>query len=149
MWKFSHKKHTELFLAYGWPQFFSILSTLAVSLFLSPSGPPTFLLFLSFTNSSCLSLSATHLLSQLFCESSLAPPLHFDFCVFSNSSPSPWQGRRRDWNWPPWQPSPCTCWPVTAPSCRWTSRWQCLCRCRLTAAWRRTTTSLLGDLTLV
>lgn len=50
-----------------------------------PSAPPTFLLFLSFTNSSCLSLFATRHLSQIFCESSPELLLHSLFssvCFF-------------------------------------------------------------------
>lgn len=118
-------------------------------LFLLPALPRFSFSCLSLTLPVCLSLPLTFY-PIIFCQSSLVPPLPFHFFIFfSISSSSPWQGQRRAWNWPPSRPSPCTCWPVTEPSCRWTSRWQCPCPCRLTVAWRRMTTSPPGDLTLV
>lgn len=59
------------------------------------------------------------------------------------------QAQRRSMSWLLSRPSPFICWPATAQSCRWTSQSRCPSPCQLRVAWRKTITSLLGDLTHV
>lgn len=130
------------------------------SSFFPPSTQfPSFLSFACFL--SCLSSSDSPPLSELFYVTSptapfsASPPVHltlapFPFpCIFLSHVLvfALSQARRRRSSWLLSQPSLFTCWPAMEWSCRWLGQSPSLCPSRLTVAWRKMITSLLGDLT--
>lgn len=140
---------------------FVTLSILSLQVFFRP--PPSFLL-------SCLSLvffpvclpltallylSCFTLPPPLSAPFSASPPVHltpapFPFpCIFLSHVLvfALSQARRRRSSWLLSQPSLFTCWPAMEWSCRWLGQSPSLCPSRLTVAWRKMITSLLGDLT--